>query len=176
MNDIILLGIFSMVAMVVSIVILSLLDSIRKKALSKHHSSGGGTYFLDDSDSEKKCAICLGQIKTEAVAECSCGKLFHDSCADPTKICPYCGKSYTTMKIREPNRVRCPVCGRFLSGGMCACGAIFAKRDDTIVCSCGNIVDCSRPLCGKCGALYEKVEKHPIKKRKDKTEVNDGPS
>ncbi|HKM13992.1 MAG TPA: hypothetical protein VJY42_03660 [Candidatus Methanomethylophilaceae archaeon] len=173
MDEIIILGIFSMVAMVVTIVLLSLLDRMRKKVLSKHRSSGGGTYFLDDSDSEKKCAICLGRIKTDAVAVCPCGKLFHDSCAAPTKICPYCGKSYNHMKTREPKRARCPICGRFLSGSMCACGAIFPKRDDTIICSCGNTVDCSRPLCGRCGALYEKVEKQPIKKRKDKTRVND---
>lgn len=173
MDEIILLGIFSITAMIVSIILLSILNSIRKKVSSKHYSSGGGTYFLDDSDSEKKCAICLGKIGTNAIAECSCGKLFHDSCAAPTKICPYCGKSYVDMKTREPARARCPVCGRFLSDSICACGAIFPRRNGTIVCSCGNFVDCSRPLCGRCGALYEKVEKHPVKKRKDKTRVND---
>lgn len=173
MDEIILLGIFSMVAMVVSILLLSILNSIRKKVSSNRNSGGKATYFLDDSDSEKKCSICLGKIGTNAVAECRCGKLFHNSCAVPTAMCPYCGKSYTSMTTREPVRARCPVCGRFLGSSICACGAVFPRRDDTIICSCGNSVDCSRPLCGRCGALYEKVEKHPVKKRKDKTEVGD---
>lgn len=164
-----------MVAMIISIILLSILNSIRKKVSSKRHSSGKATYFLDDADSEKKCSICLGKIGTNAIAECPCGKLFHNSCAAPTKMCPYCGKSYANMITRDPARARCPVCGRFLSNSICACGAVFPRRDGTIVCSCGNSIDCSRPLCGRCGALYERVQKHPVKKRKAKTEVDDWP-
>lgn len=167
------LGIFSAVAILVSIALLARLNSVRKNVALKRPTGGIATYFLDDSDSEKKCAICFGKIGTNALSTCDCGKMFHDSCASPTGMCPYCGGPYSKMTVGEPKRARCPVCGRFLNESICSCGAVFPRRDGTLICSCGGSVDCSRPLCGKCGALYEKVEKHPERRGKHKTEADD---
>lgn len=167
------LGIFSAVAIFISIILASRLNSMTKKAASKRPTGGIATYFLDDCDTEKKCAICLGKIGTAPVSRCKCGKIFHDSCASPTGKCPYCGGRYSDMKIDEPERARCPVCGRFLTGSVCSCGSVFPKRDGTILCSCGNRVDCSRPLCGRCGALYKKVRKYPEARGKNKTKADD---
>ncbi|MDN5357358.1 MAG: hypothetical protein AB7D42_00655 [Candidatus Methanomethylophilaceae archaeon] len=172
-NAISMLGIFSAVAILISIVLLARLNSVRKNVAFTRPTGGIATYFLDDSDSEKKCAICFGKIGTNNLSTCNCGKIFHDSCASPTGTCPYCGGCYSDMTVGTPKRARCPVCGRFLNESICSCGAVFPRRDGTLLCECGNSVDCSRPLCGNCGALYEKVEKHPRRKNKHKKEADD---
>lgn len=113
------------------------------------------TIFLDEGESEKKCEICYGKIENDPIAECKCGKIFHDACARPTGSCPYCGAKYEEMEVREPERNRCPVCGRFLSGSICSCGAVIPRKDETFTCKCGNTVDMNKPVCRKCGAVYE---------------------
>ncbi|MGI5964434.1 MAG: hypothetical protein ACOX8L_01055 [Candidatus Methanomethylophilaceae archaeon] len=165
-DGVLILGLLSMMAVSTSIYFLLKLDAARKESETRRRNGGIATYFLDDSDSEKRCEICFGKIGVESVAECGCGKIFHDACASPTEQCPYCGGSYGDMVSREPVRARCPVCGRFLKTSVCACGAVFPHRDGTFECSCGGKVDCGRPLCGKCGALYEKVRMCPDGKRK----------
>lgn len=117
--------------------------------------SGKSTTFLDEGEDEKKCEICYGSIDSDPVAKCPCGRIFHDACAKPTGSCPYCGAEYAQMEIREPERKRCPVCGRFLKGSICSCGAVIPKKDNTFVCKCGNLVDTDKPVCRKCGAVYE---------------------
>jgi predicted amidophosphoribosyltransferase len=59
------------------------------------------------------------------------------------------------MEIREPVLARCPTCGRPLKGGICSCGTVMPRKDNTFVCKCGNVVDAKRPVCKKCGAVYE---------------------
>ena len=113
------------------------------------------TTFLDEGEDEKKCDICYGKIDNDPIAKCSCGKIFHDACAKPTGSCPYCGAPYGSMEVREPERTRCPVCGRFMKGNICSCGAVIPSKDDTFMCKCGNIVDADKPVCKKCGAVYE---------------------
>jgi hypothetical protein len=113
------------------------------------------TTFLDEGEDEKKCEICYGKIDEDPLAKCPCGKIFHDACAKPTGSCPYCGAAYDKMEVREPERSRCPVCGRFLKGSICSCGAVIPKKDDTFRCRCGGIVDANKPVCRKCGAVYE---------------------
>ncbi|MDD2410131.1 MAG: hypothetical protein PHV81_00410 [Candidatus Methanomethylophilaceae archaeon] len=164
-----LLGIFSALAVFVSIALLSRLISLRKNIASTRPAGGIATYFLDDSVSEKLCSICLGKIGLSPVSACGCGRIFHDGCASTLDRCPYCARPYGGMVVNEPERPRCPVCGRFLGGSICSCGAVFPKRDGTMECSCGNIVDCSRPLCGKCGSLYEKTKARPDRGGKNKT-------
>ena len=110
---------------------------------------------MDDGESEKICDICYGKIDEDPIAKCTCGKIFHDACAKPTGSCPYCGAGHGTMEVREPERSRCPVCGRFLKGSICPCGAVIPKSDDTFLCKCGNTVDSNKPVCRKCGAVYE---------------------
>ena len=44
-------------------------------------------------EEERKCTICLGKFKEEAkIVRCSCGALFHKSCATRVKECPNCGR------------------------------------------------------------------------------------
>ncbi len=168
-NTVYLLGIFSALAIFISMALQSRLVSKRKNIASTRSAGGIATYFLDDCESEKLCSVCLGRIGLLPVSTCGCGRIFHDGCASTMDACPYCARPYVDMKVSEPERPRCPVCGRFLFGSICSCGAAFPRRDGTMECSCGNIVDCSRPLCGKCGSLYEKVNVHPCRRGKNKT-------
>ncbi|MCL1979085.1 MAG: hypothetical protein FWG60_02875 [Methanomassiliicoccaceae archaeon] len=124
------------------------------------------TTFLDEKEDKRKCEICYGEIEEDRVAICSCGRIFHDACAEPTGSCPYCGAGYKEMNVREPDRTRCPVCGRFLKGNMCSCGAVIPKNDDTFICKCGGEVDMNKPICGKCGAEYEFTTMRVIKQHK----------
>ncbi|MDR0508954.1 MAG: hypothetical protein LBG63_03925, partial [Candidatus Methanoplasma sp.] len=126
---------------------------VRNKLLGR--SKKESTTFLDEGEDEKKCDICYGKIDNDPVAMCFCGKIFHDACAKPTGSCPYCGGKYEDMDVREPERNRCPVCGRFLKGNICSCGAGIPRRDNTFICKCGNVVDADKPVCKKCGAVYE---------------------
>jgi len=121
----------------------------------KRKSTKKSTTFLDEGEDEKKCEICYGKIEGDPIAKCSCGRIFHDACAKPTGSCPYCGAAYGAMEVREPERTRCPVCGRFLKGNICSCGAVIPRKDGTFVCKCGNAVDADKPVCKKCGAVYE---------------------
>jgi hypothetical protein len=117
------------------------------------------TTFLDEGEDEKKCDICYGRINNDPIAICTCGKTFHDACARPTDSCPYCGARYEKMEIREPVMARCPDCGRPLKGGICSCGAAMPRKDNTFTCRCGNVVDADKPVCRRCGAIYEATTK-----------------
>ncbi|MDR0887907.1 MAG: hypothetical protein LBM39_01815 [Candidatus Methanoplasma sp.] len=162
------LAIVIVLVTVISIVILVKVHLDSKQTL-KNVSSGknGGkpTYFLDEGEDEKKCDICYGEIGDDPVAKCACGKIFHDACARPTGACPYCGAPYVKMTVRDPVRSRCPVCGRFVKGGICACGAVLPRRDGTFLCSCGARVDGKKPVCRKCGAVYESVTMQSYKNK-----------
>jgi hypothetical protein len=104
---------------------------------------------------EDVCGICLGPVsKEDMIARCSCGRTFHDTCARPTDSCPYCGCPYNNLTIESPHCVKCPSCGSDVVGNVCKCGAVVS-RDGTFVCACGNLLDASDPVCGKCGAEYE---------------------
>ena len=120
-------------------------------------SNGQSTYFLDEGEDERTCDICYGKIGENAIAECSCGRVFHDACASPTEACPYCRTGYASMRHREPSMTRCPACGRFMKAGICTCGALVSRKDGTFPCTCGGRVDVSRPLCRRCGAIYQSV-------------------
>jgi len=101
------------------------------------------------------CGICLGPVsRGDVIAECGCGQVFHDACAKPTGACPYCDSSYDRFKIETPDFVKCPSCGSDVVGNVCSCGALV-NRGGTFVCGCGNTLDASDPVCGKCGAEYE---------------------
>jgi len=101
------------------------------------------------------CGICLGLVsKGDVIAECGCGQIFHDACAKPTGACPYCDSPYVGFKTESPDCVKCPSCGSDVVGNVCACGALV-NRGGTFVCGCGNVLDASDPVCGKCGARYE---------------------
>jgi hypothetical protein len=115
------------------------------------------TIILDEKEDKKKCEICYGAIEDDPVAICGkCGRIFHDACAKPTGACPYCNTKYDEMEVREPERTRCPICGRFIKGNICPdCDAVVPIKDGTFTCKCGNTVDCDKPVCKVCGAVYE---------------------
>lgn len=168
-NTVFLLGMIILLVVVIAIVfvlqgyIMSKYD-INNKLLGKSRKES--TTFLDGGEDEMKCEICYGKIDSDPLAECTCGKIFHDACARPTGSCPYCGAAYEGMNVREPERVRCPVCGRFMKGSICECGAVIPKKDETFVCKCGNVVDSQKPVCKKCGAVYESVTMKVYKEQK----------
>jgi len=115
------------------------------------------TKFLDDDEGGLKCEICYGAMEGNLLAECKCGKIFHEACARPTGSCPYCGEKFENMRIREPTKRMCPVCHQYFTGTRCPCGTVAPKKDGTFVCKCGNIVDWDKPVCKKCGAVYEQM-------------------
>lgn len=163
-----LLGMLVIMAAVITIALIFNLDSINRTRLnngSRDRNAKGTTYFLDEGEDGKKCEICYGKILEDDVALCLCGKLFHEACARPTGTCPYCGSEYGAMEVRRPIRARCPICGRFVSGNMCACGAVLPRKDNTFLCSCGNRVDVGKPVCRRCGAVYENMTAKPIERK-----------
>lgn len=168
-NTIFLLGMLLMLVILIAIVFVvqGYMDAkydLRGKIRGKPRNKS--TTFLDEGEDEKKCEICYGKIDADPVAVCACGKIFHDACAKPTGSCPYCGAGYDTMEVREPERTRCPVCGRFLKGSICSCGAVIPRKDGTIICKCGNEVDIGKPVCKKCGAAYETTTMTVFKEQK----------
>ncbi len=168
-NTVFLLGMIILLVVAIAIVVVLqgyMTSKYDLKNKLKGRSGEKSTTFLDGGEDETKCEICYGKIGSDPLAECSCGKVFHDACARPTGSCPYCGKDYGTMEIREPERSRCPICGRFLSGSICDCGAVFPRKDETFICKCGNAVDSNKPVCKKCGAVYESVTMKVYKEQK----------
>ncbi len=162
------LGLVAALVAVVTMVLIFRISSINSdffKKDSDRKKSGKTTYFLDEGEDEKKCEICYGRIGEEHVAVCGCGRTFHEACAKPTGTCPYCGCGYNDMEVRRPVRARCPVCGRFVSGSICECGAVLPRKDNTFLCSCGNRVDVGKPVCRKCGAVYENMTAKPVKRK-----------
>lgn len=167
-NPVLALGLIIILLGVVAILLyvqVSVTSRLKIKSNLNKTGTRDSTYFLDEGEDEKKCEICYGKIESEEVAICKCGKLFHRACAEPTKSCPYCGTPFTDMEIREPNRARCPACGRFINGSICECGAVLPRKDNTFLCSCGNRVDVNKPVCRKCGAVYENITMHTIRRK-----------
>jgi len=102
---------------------------------------------------EDICGICLGPVLTgDLVAGCTCGRTFHDACAKPTGMCPYCGCDYTDFTVESPCCVKCPSCGSDVVGSVCECGAVVNR--DGFTCSCGNGLDADDPVCKRCGKRY----------------------
>ena len=158
-NTIFTLGIILMLVILVAIVFLFqgyifARYEVKQKLIGRPKKES--TTFLDEGEDEKKCDICYGTINNDPIANCPCGKIFHEACARPTGTCPYCGVRFENMEIREPVMARCPTCGRPMKGGICSsCGTAMPRKDNTFVCKCGNIVDAKKPICKKCGAVYE---------------------
>lgn len=164
----ILLGLILALVAIVTIALIFRISSTNSSLFqidSDGKNSGKTTYFLDEGEDEKKCEICYGRIGEENIATCTCGRTFHDACAKPTGTCPYCGCGYDAMDVRKPLRARCPICGRFVSGSICECGAVLPRKDNTFLCSCGNRVDVGKPVCKKCGAAYESMTAKPVKRK-----------
>jgi predicted nucleic acid-binding Zn-ribbon protein len=51
----------------------------------------------------EKCGICLGAIKTGLLAvKCTCGKFYHDTCAERVGECPSCENKFDVSKMVKP--------------------------------------------------------------------------
>ena len=133
---------------IVTAVVLTLVYS--QKILKKKAEKDASTEFLDE---DRTCGICFGDLGN-TVAECTCGKRFHETCAEPTGSCPYCKASYEKFKITEERRHRCPNCGRYPLGRVCKCGAVF-PLDGALLCKCGSPVNMDTMVCTKCGLKYK---------------------
>ncbi|MDR2867015.1 MAG: hypothetical protein LBV13_06430 [Methanomassiliicoccaceae archaeon] len=101
------------------------------------------------------CGICFGMIsKGDMVARCGCGQLFHDACAEPTGMCPYCRSSYDDLAVESPDCVICPSCGSDVVGNVCGCGAVV-NRGGAFTCECGTPLNIDDPVCRRCGKEYD---------------------
>jgi hypothetical protein len=163
------LGILILLVILFSMVTVLYVQMLTKRRTGKGSegsSDGNSTKFLDEGEDDKKCEICYGRIDEDTIAVCGCGKIFHEACAKPTGACPYCGAKYESMEVRSPLRARCPVCGRFVKGNICICGAVIPRSDGTFLCKCGNRIDAGKPICKKCGAVYESMTMKVYKEKK----------
>ena len=159
-NTVIMLGIIALLVMAIAIVFV-LYDysrpayDIRKIKLGK--VKGEPTIILDEKEDVYKCDICYGNIDDDEVTKCLCGKVFHRACAKPTEFCPYCQIPFEKMDTRSPEVTRCPDprCRKPIKGSVCTCGMAAPRRDGTLICTCGENVDAAKPVCKKCGAVYE---------------------
>lgn len=112
------------------------------------------TYFLDTARNERQCEICFGNVDDESVLECSCGRIFHISCAKLTRECPYCKTPYSEMRDDTAAIAKCPSCGKLIIDNVCTCGTVLPNRDDSFKCVCGSRISTSETECPSCGAEY----------------------
>ena len=140
-----------LVTLLAAVVFVSVLAFVLFWILSQRRDAAKG------SGDSKTCGICFGDLDGRT-AVCACGKAFHDSCALPTRSCPYCGDAYGTFSLREDPAVRCLNCGRQVTGGRCRCGAIFPENGRFECSRCGSVVG-DGLVCGKCGMRYVRNKK-----------------
>ena len=112
------------------------------------------TYFLDSAKSKRQCEICFGNVDDESILECSCGRIFHVSCARLTKECPYCKSPYSDMRDETAAIAKCPSCGKLVIDNVCACGTVLPNKDNSFKCVCGSQMTTSETECSACGAEY----------------------
>lgn len=144
----------SVLAVALVIIVVMVLALLIRSSRDDRESDGenGATGFLDD-DTGSNCGICFGEL-SENVKKCTCGRLFHDACAEPTGSCPYCGSGYEEFRDADDERMRCSNCGRYTTGRECRCGALLMK-DGVFVCSCGSVIGVGETVCAECGREYE---------------------
>ena len=146
-------AVISVCAAAAAVAALLILRNMRKEAAGKFPQRARRP--SKKRQGEDVCGICFGPIsKEDMMAKCSCGQVFHDTCARPTGKCPYCASPYGDLKVDAPDYVRCPACGSDVVGNVCSCGALV-NRDGTFTCSCGTPVDVNDPKCRKCGREYD---------------------
>lgn len=167
-----LLNLALLVGLVVLLIIIFFFHQVILKKKDEKFGKGGRlegkpTTILDEKEDKKKCEICYGTIDDDSVAVCTCNRIFHSACAKPTGACPFCNTRYEDMMVRDPEKTRCPKCGRFIRGNACEhCNIVVSSPDDTFVCKCGNVIDYDKPVCKVCGAVYEPVTTMREKKQK----------
>lgn len=115
-------------------------------------------YHVEDYRADTRCDICFDSMEGEQVSECSCGKSFHRSCAEPTGCCPYCGNPFANFPVhgREPRSLTCFRCGRRVEQNICECGTVIPFRDGTFQCLCGETLTEETSWCPNCGRTFER--------------------
>ncbi len=157
MNRLIVLGIISMMATVISIMLLQRSNVFSNDSIDKFRMDGASTYFLDSSETGEACSICLGPIYEGMITACECGRISHESCASTLDKCPYCDSSYDSATVRPALVSECPICCANLSCSVCVCESVIPNDKGEIICTCGNIFDARLSVCGICRAFYEPV-------------------
>lgn len=115
----------------------------------------GYSFTTADYGADMKCDICFDDIGSEQVSECTCGKVYHTSCAEPTGECPYCGAPYASFRDpRPPRHVTCPRCGEVMGGNICSCGTVIPDSDGTFLCRCGDRASVDDAICRRCGRTF----------------------
>ena len=127
---------------------------VRKKALLDQASA----YHIEDYRADRRCDICFDSMDGEVVSECSCGKSFHRSCAEPTGVCPYCKTPFANFPVsgREARTLTCFRCGKRVEQNICECGTVIPFRDGTFQCLCGEILTEESVWCPNCGRTFER--------------------
>lgn len=150
------LGIIFVLAVTVSIKLFRQSPKYPENPFKITRTGGRATYFLDDSESEKTCSICLGRIGISEIVLCGCMRVSHSECVSLMEVCPYCDSPYRMHTARPSKAARCPVCRRAVTHSLCECGTVLPKADGSILCSCGNRFDGRKAICGMCGNVYGK--------------------
>lgn len=88
------LNIIFLVILVI-IVLVAILFILRKR---------GAKEVIVDEERVKICSACLGKIKHGiSFITCSCGQIFHKSCASRINKCPNCGKEFSISSKNNEN-------------------------------------------------------------------------
>lgn len=129
-------------------------DSERRRELLETDSA----YHVEDYNADVRCDICFDSMDGEEVCDCSCGRTFHRTCAEPTGACPYCGKPFGSfpVKSRESRSLTCFRCGRKVERNICDCGTIIPFSDGTFYCQCGEPLNEKDTWCPNCGMTFER--------------------
>ena len=152
-----------MLASVVALIsVIGVIDTIRSgkaaKTERKALMSNASAYYVEDYRADNRCDICFDSMGDERVCECSCGKVFHRSCAEPTGSCPYCGTEFDKFPVtsREPRAVTCFRCGKTVERNICECGTVIPYKDHTFSCHCGEVLSEDSIWCPNCGRTFER--------------------
>lgn len=157
MNRLIVLGIISMMATVISIILLQRSNIFNNESVDRFHMDGASTYFLDSSETTETCSICLGRINEGMITACECGRISHESCASTLNKCPYCERNYDSAIVRPALVSECPICGAGLGCSVCVCESVIPNNKGELICTCGNIFDARLSICSICKVVYEPV-------------------
>ena len=152
--------ILAIAAALAAAVLLTVLFMLIRKKRNNANNAAGTHSDRTERYAGRVCGICFGIIRTdETTAKCACGQEFHDLCAAPTGVCPYCKALYSDLVIETPKIGMCPICGTETADGVCACNGADNKKD-IITCGCGNMLAAGAHVCKKCGREHNALSGH----------------